>query len=168
MIPHRQVLLKQIMLHNHTISYHCASIIADCSNTGQWKNNIFYLLSSLQRQITTAHRATSLTRTDPSLHNGLSRLLGKSFRRSFGSEAGSSAAAEASAAGAVALRRRPAQPARSRCQRGWRGRAACRSGQRGWRGRAACRSAGRSQQQFLLQRAGVQNRKRDDWNECFD
>jgi hypothetical protein len=44
------------MLHCHTISYHCASIIADCSNTGQWKNNIFYLLSSLQRQ---HHHSTS-------------------------------------------------------------------------------------------------------------
>ena len=146
------------MLHCHTISYHCASIIADCSNTGQWKNNIFYLLSSLQRQ---HHHSTFLTTTDPSLHDGLSRLLGKSFRRSFGSAAGSSAAAEASAAGAVALRRRPARPARSRCGGGQRG------GQRGRRGRAACRSAGRSQQP-LLQRAGVQNRKRDDWNECFD
>ena len=117
MIPHRQVLLKQIMLHCHTISYHCASIIADHSNTGQRKNNIFYLLSSLQRQ---HHHSTFLTTTDPSQHNGLSRLLGKSFRRSFGSAAGSSTAAEASAASAVALRQRPA-PARSRCGEGQRG-----------------------------------------------
>ena len=136
------------MLHCHTISYHCASIIADHSNTGQRKNNIFYLLSSLQRQ---HHHSTFLTTTDPSLHDGLSRLLGKSFRRSFGSAAGSSAAAEASAASAVALRRRPARPARSRCGEG-------QHGQRGQRGRAACRSAGRSQQP-LLQRAGVQNKK---------
>jgi hypothetical protein len=160
-IPHRQVLLKQIMLHCHTISYHCASIIADCSqDNGKIISSISYLRCNVN--ITTAHRATSLTTTDPSLHDGLSRLLGKSFRRSFGSAAGSSAAAEASAAGAVALRRRPARPARSRCGGGQRG------GQRGRRGRAACRSAGRSQQQSLLQRAGVQNRKRDDWNECFD
>ena len=148
MIPHRQVLSKQIMLHCHTISYHCASIIADHSNTGQRKNNIFYLLSSLQRQ---HHHSTFLTTTDPSLHDGLSRLLGKSFRRSFGSAAGSSAAVEASAASAVALRRRPARPARSRCGEGQRG-------QRGQRGRAACRSAGRSLQP-LPQRAGPQGCK---------
>ncbi len=96
-MPHREVMLKQIMLHCHTISYHCTSIIADCSNTGQQKNHISYLLSSLQRQ---HHHSTSLTTTDPS-------LLGKSFRRSFGSAAGSSAAAEASAAGADA---QPAYP----------------------------------------------------------
>ena len=107
-MPHRQVLLKQIMIHCHTISYHCASIIADCSNTGQQKNNISYLLSSLQRK---HHHSTSLTTTDPSLHDGLSRLLGKSFRCSFGLAAGSSAAAEASAASSVALRWRPARPA---------------------------------------------------------
>jgi hypothetical protein len=126
---------------------------------GKIISSISYLRCNVN--ITTAHRATSLTTTDPSLHDGLSRLLGRSFRRSFGLAAGSSAAAEASAAGAVALRRRPARPARSRCGGGQRG-------QRGRRGRAACRSTGRSQQQSLLQRAGVQNRKRDDWNECFD
>ena len=161
MIPHRQVLLKQIMLHCHTISYHCASIIADCSqDNGKIISSIPYLRCNVN--ITTAHRATSLTTTDPSLHDGWSRLLGKSFRHCFGSAAGSSAAAEASAAAAsaVALRRRPARPARSSCGEG-------QHGQRGQRGRAACRSAGRSQQP-LLQRAGVQNRKRDDWNECFD
>ena len=128
MIPHRQVLLKQVMLHCHTISYHCASILADCSNTGQRKNNISYLLSSLPRQ---HHHSTSLTTTDPSLHDGLSRLLGRSFRRSFGLAAGSSAAAQASAACAVALRRRPA---RSRCgggRRGRRGRAALEAGAAG-------------------------------------
>jgi hypothetical protein len=114
-MPHRPVLLKQIMLHCHTISYHCASIIADCSNTGQQKSNIYYLLSSLQRQ---HHHSTSLTTTDPSLHDGSSRLLRKSFRRSFCSAAGSDAAAEASAAGAVALRRRPARPARPARTRG--------------------------------------------------
>ena len=76
------------------------------------------------------HHITFLTTTDPSLHDGLSRLLAlvdhveivktagasghpaqKSFLRSFGSTAGSSEAAEASAAGAAALRRRPARPA---------------------------------------------------------
>jgi hypothetical protein len=117
------------MLHHHTFSYHCASTIADCSNTGQRKNNIFYLLSSLQRQ---HHHSTSLTAIDPSLHDGLSRRLGKSFRRSFGSAAGSScrtaaatapatlsggqrgrrgrAAAEASAVSAAGADARPADP----------------------------------------------------------
>jgi hypothetical protein len=104
-----QILSKQIILHSHTISYHCASIIADGSNTGQRKNHISYLLSSLQRQ---HHHSTSLTTIDPSLHDGFSRLLGLSFRRSFGSAAGSSAAAEASAAGAAGAGAQPAdQPA---------------------------------------------------------
>ncbi len=75
-ISHRQVLSKTFILHCHTISYQCVSIIADCSNTGQQKHHICYLLSSLRRQ---HHHSTSLTTTDPSLrlrlHNGSSRLL---------------------------------------------------------------------------------------------
>jgi hypothetical protein len=168
MTSHRQVLSKQIILHCHTISYHCASIIADCSNTGQRKNHVSYLLSSLQRQ---HHHSTSLTTTDPSLHDGLSRLLAladhveivktagasghlaqKSFLRSFGSAAGSSAAAEASAAGAAALRRRPARPART-----------ARTGSLPIR-----RPQTEAPPANQLQWEGVQNRKRDDWNECFD
>ncbi len=152
MIPHQQVLLKQIMLHYHTISYHCASIIADCSNIGQPKNNIFYLISSLQRQ---HHHSTSLTTTESDrsiaarwIVKTVGEVLPTLLR--FGSKVEPTRA----------LQRRPARPARSRCGGGQRGR-------RGRRGRAACLSAGRSQQP-LLQRAGVQNRKRDDWNECFD
>jgi hypothetical protein len=158
------------MLHCHTISYHCASIIADCSNTGQWKNNIFYLLSSLQRQ---HHHSTSCHILDhdrsiaarwivKTVGEVIPTLLrfGSRVERCSGGQRGRRGRAAAEA-GAVALRRRPARPARSRCGGGQRG-------QRGRRGRAACRSTGRSQQQSLLQRAGVQNRKRDDWNECFD
>ncbi len=123
--------------HRDTISYQCASIIADSSNTWQRKNPISYLLSSLWRQ---HHHSTSLTTTDPLLHDGSSRMLAleeskwtllkssgplaqvASFRLSFGS-----------AAGSRALRRRPAWPL---CGGGW-------CGRRGWRGCAACRSAGR-------------------------
>jgi hypothetical protein len=81
-------------------------LIVRTQDDGKIISSISYLRCNVN--ITTAHRATSLTTTDPSLHDGLSRLLGRSFRRSFGLAAGSSAAAEASAAGAVALRRRPA------------------------------------------------------------
>ena len=129
MIPHRQVLLKQIMLHCHTISYHCASIIADCSNTGQRKNNIFYLLSSLQRPIfvATSTSPQHILDHDRSIAaRWIVKTVGEVIltllwfgsrveRCSGGQRRGSQrgrAAAEASAAGAVALRRRPARPAR--------------------------------------------------------
>ena len=71
-VVHWQVLSKKFISHCHTISYQCASIIADRSNTGQLKNPISYLLSPLRRQ---HHPSTSLTTTDPSLHDGSSRLL---------------------------------------------------------------------------------------------
>ena len=104
-------------------------LIVRTQDDGKIISSISYLRCNIN--ITTAHRATSLTTTDPSLHDGLSRLLGRSFRRSVGSAAGSSAAAEASAAGAVALRRRPA---RSRCG----------GGRRGRRGRAAAEASAAS------------------------
>ena len=126
MIPHRQVRLKQIMLHCHTISYHCASIIADHSNIGQRKNNISYLLSSLQRQ---HHHSTSchilehdrsiaarwIVKTVGEVIPTLLRF-GSRVERCSGGQRGrrGRAAAEAGAAGAVALRWRPARPARTR------------------------------------------------------
>ena len=130
MIPHRQVLSNQIMLHCHTISYHCASIIADCSNTGQWKNNIFYLLSSLQRQ---HHHSTSchildhdrsiaarwIVKTVGEVIPTLLRFGSRVERCSGGQRSRRGrAAAEACAAGAVALRRRPARSARPARTRG--------------------------------------------------
>ena len=106
----------------HTISYHCASINADCSNTGQWKNNIFYLLSSLQRQ---HHHSTSCHILDhdrsiaarwivKTVGEVIPTLLrfGSRVERCSGGQRGrrGRAAAKASAASAASADARPADP----------------------------------------------------------
>jgi hypothetical protein len=123
---------KIIILHCHTSSYHCASIIADCSNTGQWKNHISYLLSSLQyqhhqhildhdRSITARWIVKSVGASRPCWNSPDSwcKWPSSAERRSFGSAAGSSAAergrrgraaAEASAASAAGADAQPADP----------------------------------------------------------
>ncbi len=121
MISHGQVLSKTIHL---TLPH---NFISTCFNnyllfnTGQRKNHISYLLSSLWRQ---HHHSTSLTTTDPSLHDWSSRLLALADPVEIVRTTGASgvlptllrfcsrvsrAAAEA---GAAALRRRPARLAR--------------------------------------------------------
>ena len=118
MIPHRQVLSKQIMLHCHTISYHCASIIADGSNTGQRKNNllspIFVATSTSPQHILDHDRSIAARWIVKTVGEVIPTLLrfGSRVERCSGGQRSQRgrAAAKASTASTASVDARPAYP----------------------------------------------------------